>query len=138
MKAQAIPFGSPLERFTRRMFTRIITSLSQTLREEELSIAQVATLYLLDDRGRLRIGDVGAELDQGAPSVSRLVDDLVARGLVERAEDPSDRRARVLALTAKGRKLVERTSNVRVETISAAARDVPADFLAQVRQLLGL
>jgi DNA-binding MarR family transcriptional regulator len=114
-----------IERITRRMFTRIISSLSRTLQEEELSVAQVATLYLLDEHGTMRIGDVGNALDRAAPATSRMIDDLVASGLVERKEDPSDRRARVLSLTSKGSKFIARAGEARVKTILEGVRELP-------------
>jgi DNA-binding MarR family transcriptional regulator len=107
------------------MFTRIITSLSRTLQEEELSVAQVATLYLLDEHSTMRIGDVGTALGRAAPATSRMIDDLVAGGLVERKEDPKDRRARVLSLTSKGSKFIARTGEARVKTILEAVRELP-------------
>ncbi|MET3786575.1 DNA-binding MarR family transcriptional regulator [Methylobacterium radiotolerans] len=42
------------------------------------------------------------------PSLVRLIDQLAAAGLVVRREDPSDRRAKVLGLTARGRQVFER------------------------------
>ncbi len=42
-----------------------------------------------------------------APNISRLVDSLVRSGLVERHADPTDRRSRVLQLTAEGRELTD-------------------------------
>lgn len=41
------------------------------------------------------------------PSLVRLVDQLAAAGLVVRREDPSDRRAKVLGLTPRGRQVFE-------------------------------
>src|SRR5438093_8789076 len=46
-----------------------------------------------------------------APSrVVALVDDLEAKGLVERRANPKDRRARALHLTAEGRQMLERVA----------------------------
>jgi MarR family transcriptional regulator for hemolysin len=127
-----------IERITRRMFTRIITSLSHTLQEEELSVAQVATLYLLDEHGTMRIGDVASVLDRAPPATSRMIDDLVASGLVERKEDPTDRRARCLSLTSKGSKFIARAGEARVKTILEATRELPEQaaelFLSTVRK----
>ena len=127
-----------IERITRRMFTRIITSLSLTLQEEELSVAQVATLYLLDERGTMRIGDVASVLDRAPPAASRMIDDLVASGLVERTEDPTDRRARCLSLTAKGSKFIARAGAARVKTILEGVRELPEQaaelFMSAVRK----
>jgi DNA-binding MarR family transcriptional regulator len=118
--------GSPAERFTRRMFARIVTSVARTLREHELSVAQLAALYLIDDRGTMRVGDVAAELVRSAPAASRMVDDLVRQGLVAREEDPTDRRARVLALTPAGHEFVALSSEARVKTMAEVAREMPA------------
>jgi MarR family transcriptional regulator for hemolysin len=51
------------------------------------------------------------------PSLVRLLDQLTAAGLVVRREDPSDRRAKVIALTASGRAMV-----ARIETELATLR----------------
>ena len=49
------------------------------------------------------LNDVAKELGRGAPAVSRSVDQLVRGGLVERTQDPNNRRRLALRLTQKGR-----------------------------------
>lgn len=124
--------GSAAEALTRRMFTRIIASVARTLREHELSVAQVAALYMLDERKELRVSDVSAELELSLPTASRLVDDLVQQKLVTREEDPTDRRARILRLSAKGRTFIEKSSEARMQTIVAAAAEMPSNTVAAV------
>jgi DNA-binding MarR family transcriptional regulator len=124
--------GTPIERLTRTMFTRIISNLSKTLVNEDFSVAQVAALYLLDERQTLRVGELAAELGRSQPSTSRLVDGLVERKLVARREDPTDRRARVLTLTKKGRDTVGRASAERVRTILHVAETAPVPGVAAV------
>jgi DNA-binding MarR family transcriptional regulator len=51
---------------------------------------------------RLRLKDLNRHVLISQPSVSRLVDRLVARGLVEKADDPLDGRGTIVQLTAKG------------------------------------
>jgi MarR family transcriptional regulator, organic hydroperoxide resistance regulator len=120
---------SPAEKLTRRMFTRIITAVARTLREHDLSVGQLALLYLLDERAALRISDVAEELDLSLPTTSRLVDDLVRQELVAREEDPNDRRARTLKLTANGRAFIAKSSKARMTTIAGATADIPASAL---------
>ncbi|WP_406011134.1 MarR family transcriptional regulator [Streptomyces sp. NBC_00637] len=48
---------------------------------------------------------------------TRLVDRMEAAGLVERAEDPDDRRGRLVRLTALGEETAVRASRVHVENI---------------------
>src|SRR5690348_6745637 len=108
-RERSMSFGSPAERFTRKMFARIITSVARSLRDQEVSIAQLAVLYLLDERETMRVGDVASELECSQPAASRMVDDLVRRELVSRTEDPEDRRVRIIALTAAGHGFVARS-----------------------------
>jgi DNA-binding MarR family transcriptional regulator len=49
--------------------------------------------------------------------VTRLVDRMAAAGLVERAEDPGDRRGRLLRLTPLGEQTVVRASRLHVANI---------------------
>src|SRR4051794_11489986 len=121
--------GSPAEKFTRRMFTRIIAAVARTLREHDLSVAQLAALYLIDERKALRLGDVAAELGVTLPTASRFVDDLVRQRLVDREEDPSDRRARILTLAAKGRAFIATSSEARMVMIAGAAPDIPTSAI---------
>jgi len=58
--------------------------------------------------------------------MSRAVDDLVKKGLVTRVEDPDDRRARRIELTAKGREVVDRIVTVRLKGVTAFAASLSA------------
>ena len=49
------------------------------------------------------LNDVAKALGRGAPAVSRSVDALVRSGLVERTQDPDNRRRLALRLTQQGR-----------------------------------
>ncbi|HJV64867.1 MAG TPA: MarR family transcriptional regulator [Geomonas sp.] len=55
----------------------------------------------------VRQKDLAASLGLEGPSLVRLLDTLIAKQLVLRTEDESDRRAKLLALTGQGRALVE-------------------------------
>jgi DNA-binding MarR family transcriptional regulator len=124
-----------IEAFTRRMFTRVISAMARTLRDEELSVAQVAALYLVDENGPMRIGEVAAALGRSLPAASRLTDDLVRRGLLQRDEDPEDRRARLLTTSAKGRTFLTRAGDDRVKTILEAVDAIPAELFERLAAL---
>jgi DNA-binding MarR family transcriptional regulator len=49
------------------------------------------------------LNQVAAAVGRGAPAVSRAVDTLVRAGLVERTQDPNNRRRLALRLTSEGR-----------------------------------
>jgi len=56
---------------------------------------------------RVRQVDLAEPVLADPPNVSRLVDVLVARGLVRRSPDPADRRSYLLSLTRQGRDITE-------------------------------
>ncbi|WP_149828473.1 MarR family winged helix-turn-helix transcriptional regulator [Streptomyces tailanensis] len=63
---------------------------------------------------------------------TRLVDRMEAAGLVERAEDPDDRRGRLVRLTPKGAETAVAASRVHVENIRRYFLDpLPADHRAR-------
>jgi DNA-binding MarR family transcriptional regulator len=126
VRKQQTNLGSPIEQFTRMMFTRIITALSRSLREEDFSLAQIAALHVLDQQGAMRVTALADTLALSPSAGSRLVDGLVQRGLVGRAEDPQDRRAKTLVLTAEGRAFVDRASEDRVQVILQTAESLPS------------
>ncbi len=68
-----------------------------------LSHATAAPLLALQRLGgSARQGSIAEEAGLEGPSVVRIVDLLVAEGLVARAEDSSDRRAKIITLTDAG------------------------------------
>ncbi|MCU0303664.1 MAG: MarR family winged helix-turn-helix transcriptional regulator [Thermoanaerobaculales bacterium] len=68
-----------------------------------MTVAQAATLEALA-AGGLRLGELGLRLGIAPSTLSRNLDRLVERGLVERGPDPGDRRALRADLTEDGRR----------------------------------
>jgi MarR family transcriptional regulator for hemolysin len=67
----------------------------------------------------MRQNELASSLSLDGSSVVRLLDALETAGLVERCEDPADRRAKSLVLTSRGRRTVD-----QVERVSQDIRDV--------------
>jgi MarR family 2-MHQ and catechol resistance regulon transcriptional repressor len=61
--------------------------------------------YLLH-KGPAPVNTIGEKIGLTSGSITAAVDRLERKGLVERHNDPADRRARVVHLTAAGRKLI--------------------------------
>jgi DNA-binding MarR family transcriptional regulator len=68
----------------------------------ELTFAQARALIILAVRRELTISQLGRLLGVGNPTASILVQQLVERGLVTRAEGTNDRRQTVIRLSAQG------------------------------------
>lgn len=81
--------------------------------------------------------ELAAAVGIEGPSLVRLLDTLVAKGFVERAEDASDRRAKLLRLTSEGRDVVARIR----ETVTFLENDLLSPFsdddIARVAKFIG-
>lgn len=86
---------------------RVLPQMEALFTDAELTFSQWTTLVALHD-GRIRTaGDLAHNICHDAGSLTRLVDEMVARGLVDRSRSEKDRRVVSLSLTARGRALVE-------------------------------
>jgi MarR family transcriptional regulator, transcriptional regulator for hemolysin len=101
-----------------------------------LSLTQCKALLELGGLGQAaearQVSDLAETFGVSVPSMSRAVDALVKAGLATRVEDPEDRRARQVAITAKGKHLVETLVVVRQAGMEAFAATLTA---AQRRKL---
>ncbi|GAA0251585.1 MarR family winged helix-turn-helix transcriptional regulator [Cryptosporangium japonicum] len=70
-----------------------------------------------------RIGELSHHVLLSQPALSRLVDRLVAKGLVERCPDPADGRGVRLALTAAGRDVQYRVGRDHARSVARALRE---------------
>ena len=78
-----------------------------------LSFSQINILMRLLHGGSIGVSEIGDQLGVSNAAASQAVDRLVGLGLIERTEDPDDRRAKRLALTQKGRALIEQGIEAR-------------------------
>jgi DNA-binding MarR family transcriptional regulator len=79
-------------------------------------------------------GQIGRELRVGFSTVTGVVDRLAEQGLVERGEDPSDRRATRVVSTEAGRELVQRLYAYRRDALRRLLERVPTTALAQLAE----
>ncbi len=83
-------------------------------------------LLVLSRGDHVRQGMIAEELGLEGPSLVRVIDFLVAEKLVTRKEDATDRRAKILSLTEKGRQRA-----LEIEQVVDGLRE---KFLAGVRE----
>jgi MarR family 2-MHQ and catechol resistance regulon transcriptional repressor len=77
------------------------------IRSLGLGRSDFGVLEVLLHKGPMPVNAIGSVVRLTSGSITVAVDRLVRKGLVERRNDPEDRRARVVHLTAQGRKLIE-------------------------------
>ena len=111
--SSAKQFNAALRNWAEIFMTHSMREWVRFVKSSELSMPQFSTLMRLYYRGGCGISDISTHLDVTAPAASQLVDRLVQMGLLERGEDPNDRRAKQVTLSAKGRDLVEKGIEAR-------------------------
>jgi DNA-binding MarR family transcriptional regulator len=84
----------------------------------ELTMPQFKTLALLDAEGSATGGRLARALGVGLSTVPGIVARLCEAGLVSRGEDPDDRRATRVRLTAAGEATMERFHRIRAEALT--------------------
>ena len=79
----------------------------------ELTMAQMRVLFRLRNHGAITSGKLAAGLHVTLPTITSVIDRMIGHGLVERSDDPNDRRRVILALSKDGEALVERIQQGR-------------------------
>lgn len=116
--------NSPLERFTRILFSKVIERLAVVVSEEQLSFSQVAALHVIDREGIVNINDIATKLNLSMSATSRMIDELVKKELIERKENQENRRAKTLSLTLPGKKFMDNLSIERVKIIELSMQSL--------------
>jgi MarR family 2-MHQ and catechol resistance regulon transcriptional repressor len=100
-----------------------------------LSLAEFGVLEALYHRGPMLLGEVQRRILVSSGGITFLVDRLTAKGLVERRQCATDRRARYAALTAAGEALI---GSIFPEHAAAVAGAMGALTEAEQRVAAGL
>ena len=107
----------------------------------DLSAVQLRALTVLQDNARGNLNDLAAAMGVTVSTASRLVDRLVAAGLVDRRPSPQTRREISLSLTPAGRGRLQRYDRLRIAEARACLEAVPPDLrdpvVAALAQLIG-
>jgi DNA-binding MarR family transcriptional regulator len=103
-----------------------------------LSMTQFGLLMQLHYRGNCGVSDISERFEITNPAASQLVDKLVQSNLVERAEDPNDRRAKQIQLSVKGKAMIEKSIGERYRWVDDLVSNLNAEERAKVGAALTL
>lgn len=93
--------------------------------EDVVTPAQLRVLVLIASRGPQTLGAVAEDLGVHASNATRTCDRLVAAGLMEKGDNPSDRRFLQLRLTDEGLKLISGMMAHRRAALAAVLSRIP-------------
>jgi DNA-binding MarR family transcriptional regulator len=97
---------------------------------DRLDVSTWPVLHALQMYGELRLSELAAKLQLDISTVSRHVKQLEGRGLVERADDPDDRRATLLRATTAGLEVLDAGRRRRRELVGRVLAGWPAEDVA--------
>jgi DNA-binding MarR family transcriptional regulator len=118
----------PTEQMAARLHSSAIRLLRMLRREDEgsgLSAPRLSALSVVVFLGPLSLAELAAAEQVRPPTMSRIVDALLAAGLVTREAAPGDRRSVRIAATQEGVRLLEAGRARRVRALTARLEKLP-------------
>ena len=129
-------FSQSLRSWMDAFMHRSMRGWSHFAKSTGLSMPQFSILMQLHHKGPCGMSEVSDRFDITAAAASQLVDKLVHAGYLERTEDPSDRRARLLTLSAKGEELIGQGTEERYRWMDDLAATLSVEDQKKVSEAL--
>lgn len=130
-------FNQVMHDWVETFMHRSMRDFRRWMEDYGLSMSQINVLMrLYHNQSTCGVSDIGAHLGVTNAASSQLVDRLVQMGFLERAEDPSDRRAKLIRLTPEGRALVERSIQARLEWMAELTCNLTPDQQQRISESL--
>lgn len=113
--------------------------LARLLREFELTPSQYNVLRIMRGEGQpMPCLEVADRMIQVAPAITRVIDQLLARGWIAKQQSAEDRRVFLVSLTAEGLRLVGQLDRPIQRLHVALLGGVPKAELQKLNQILEL
>jgi DNA-binding MarR family transcriptional regulator len=110
--------------------------LVQEVSPVPLTLSQFHLLRLMHLNGRHQVGQVADFLGVSPPAATKNIDKLEALGLLVRTPSIGDRRARLLSVSPKGRRLVRRYDELSCKRLAPVLAKFDPEELEQLAGLL--
>jgi DNA-binding MarR family transcriptional regulator len=135
------------------VITRVIRRKFREQRAADLTVAQFRTLAFLDRQKGASLSDVAGHIGLALPSMSKMVDGLVSRKLLNRVAHNTDRRRVCLSVTPAGKKKLQASyadtqaflaekiaplSTAELETVSTALHLLEGIFTSERETEIGM
>jgi DNA-binding MarR family transcriptional regulator len=116
----------------------LVAIVARSFAEADVAITlqQWRVLVIVINFGPLTPGAVAKWMEIHPSTATRLCDGLVRAKLLDRREDPIDRRRMVLSLTDRGKKLVEELQGYRRQAVANILDEMPAVSRSQLAKAM--
>lgn len=129
-------FSQTLRTWMDTFMHRSMRGFNQFAKTAGLSMPQLNILMQLHYKGSCGMSEISERFDITAAAASQLVEKLVHADYLDRTEDPSDRRAKLLTLSIKGSQLVEQAIEKRYRWMDDLAGTLSAEDQKKVSAAL--
>jgi MarR family 2-MHQ and catechol resistance regulon transcriptional repressor len=133
---EASPSGIHVWLVLMKAHRSVLRHAQRSLEPFGLGISDFAILELLLHKGPQSVNTIGRTVSLTSGAITTAIDRLEAQGKLERGAHPTDRRSRVVCLTAKGRKEIEKIFAAHTLAMSDAARGLSGAEKATLVRLL--
>ena len=110
-----------------KTYRALLARAEASIKRVNLCDSDFRVLEALLHKGPLPVNVIGQKVDLTSGSITSAVDRLEEKGLVVRKNHPNDRRIRVVELTARGRRLIEKAYAQHQFEIEEAVRGLTRD-----------
>ena len=104
---------SSLEKLLETFMHRSMRNFIVFLKEQDLSMSHIGALFILNRKGTCDVSSLGDGLGITPAATSQMLNRLVKDGLIQRTEDPQDRRSKIIELTEKGQYTLSESIHAR-------------------------
>ncbi len=108
------PFYSIFHEWMELFMHRSMHGYIHYAREKNLSRSMIGTLFHLSHRDHAGVTDLGEHLGVSSAAASQMLEHLAEEGLIQRTEDPDDRRMKKISLTEKGYQVMKDSVSARL------------------------
>ena len=110
-----------LRRWMAVFMQRSMHDFARYARTSGFSLSQLGALFQIRRGGGTGVTDLGDSLGVTSSAASQMLERLVQLGLIVRSEDPADRRVKRIALSDKGRQVLQAGIHARESWLSDLA-----------------
>jgi len=122
-----------------KAYRAILAKAEESKKRVGLGDSDFRVLEALLHEGPLPVNVIGEKVDLTTGSITTAIDRIEAKWLVARKNHPEDRRVRLVELTAKGRRLIEKTyakhSDDMEKAMSSLSREERRELVDLLRRL---
>ncbi len=127
-------FQEWIDIFMHRSMRRFI----QYARKNNLSLSMMGALFHLHKKEIAGVGDLGEHLGVTSAAASQMLDRLVQQELIQRTENPDDRRLKHLVITPKGCQVLEESMQLRQSWLAELAESLTIEERQLVKSAFNL